>query len=72
VIALSEQYFLEKCIISAEDAKGSYAMMAYLDVDPMTKQMYKGMVTDTDKHLQQLDNRLKYLKQLNQLNGTNQ
>lgn len=59
---MSEKYFLQKCIISAEDAKGSYSMMSNLDVDPQTKQMYDSMVADTQKHLNFLNERLKYLK----------
>lgn len=63
---MSEQYFLEKCIISAEDAKGSYSNMSHLDVDQQTQQMYKNMVYDTSKHLQFLNSRLEYLKQQKQ------
>lgn len=59
---MSEKYFLQKCIISAEDAKGSYAMMSNLDVDQQTKEMYDRMVADTQKHLTFLNERLKYLK----------
>lgn len=66
---LSEQYFLQKCIISAEDAKGSYSMMSHLDVDQQTKQVYDTMVADIGKHLHYLNARLKYLKQLNQTNS---
>ena len=66
---LSEQYFLQKCIISAEDAKGSYSMMSHLDVDQQTKQVYDSMVADIGKHLNFLNDRLKYLKQLNQPNS---
>jgi len=66
VKGLSEQYFLQKCIISAEDAKGSYSMMSHLDVDHQTKQVYDTMVADIGKHLHYLNDRLKYLKQLNQ------
>ena len=61
---MSEQYFLKKCIISAEDAKGSYNMMANLDVDQGTKEQYDKMVADAGKHLTFLNSRLKYLKQL--------
>lgn len=66
---MSEQYFLQKCIISAEDAKGSYSMMSHLDVDQQTKQVYDSMVADIGKHLNFLNDRLKYLKQLNQPNS---
>lgn len=66
---MSEQYFLQKCIISAEDAKGSYSMMSHLDVDQQTKQVYDSMVADIGKHLHYLNDRLKYLKQLNQSNS---
>jgi hypothetical protein len=72
VTDLSEQYFLEKCILSAEDAKGSYAAMAHLDLDPETKQMYMDMVTDASKHLHTLNNRLKFLKQQNQSDNEKQ
>ena len=63
---MSEQYFLQKCIISAEDAKGSYSMMSNLDVDQQAKQMYDSMVADIGKHLHYLNDRLKYLKQFEQ------
>jgi DNA primase len=62
-INLSEQYFLEKCIQSAEDVKESYAEMAHMDLDPSTKQMYKDMVTDATRHLHTLEGRLEFLKQ---------
>ena len=62
---MSEQYFLKKCIISAEDAKGSYSVMANLDVDQQTKEQYDKMVADAGRHLAFLNGRLKYLKQLN-------
>lgn len=60
---MSEQYFLEKCIQSAEDVKGSYSEMAHLDLDPVTKQMYTDMVTSATNNLNNLNKRLKYLKQ---------
>lgn len=63
---MSERYFLQKCIISVEDAKGSYSMMSHLDIDKQTKQVYENMVSDVGKHLRFLNDRLKYLKQLNQ------
>ncbi len=62
---MSEQYFLQKCIGSAEDAKGSYSAMANMDLDPMTKQMYEGMKTDVTNHIHTLESRLQYLKTLN-------
>ncbi len=62
---MSEQYFLKKCIISAEDAKGSYSMMANLDIDQQVKEQYDIMVADVGQHLTFLNSRLKYLKQLN-------
>ena len=62
---MSEQYFLPKCIISAEDAKGSYSMMANLDVEEPAKEAYENMVADIGKHLHFLNERLKHLKQLN-------
>lgn len=66
---MSELYFLQKCIISAEDAKGSYSMMSHLDVDQQTKQMYESMIADIGRHLQYLNGRLKYLKQQNPSNN---
>lgn len=66
---MSEEYFLQKCILSAEDAKGSYSMMSHLDVDQQTKQVYDSMVADIVKHLHYLNDRLKYLKQLNRSNS---
>ena len=65
---MSEQYFLQKCIISAEDVKGSYSMMSNLDVDKQTKETYDNMVADVSRHLQFLNGRLKYLKQFNNQN----
>ncbi len=65
---LSEQYFLQKCIISAEDAKGSYAMMSHLAMDEQAKQVYSGMAHDIGRHLNYLNDRLKYLKQLDKTN----
>lgn len=62
---MSEQYFLQKCIQSAEDVKGSYTMMYDLDVDQETKAAYKEMVTEVSKHLTFLNGRLQYLKQVN-------
>jgi hypothetical protein len=66
---MSEQYFIQKCITSAEDAKGSYSMMSNLDVDKETKQAYENMVTEISKHLHFLNNRYKYLQQQNQQSG---
>lgn len=68
---MSEKYFLQKCIISVEDAKGSYAMMSNLDVDPQTKEMYDNMVADSQKHLNLLNERLKYLKKLGKADSEN-
>lgn len=61
---LSEQYFLQKCIISTEDAKGSYAMMGQLDIDEQIKQIYNSMMVDIGNHLAYLNNRLNHLKQM--------
>jgi hypothetical protein len=58
-------YFLQKCIISAEDAKGSYSQMSNLDIDPTTKEMYINMLTDLTKHLHYLNDRFNYLKKQN-------
>jgi hypothetical protein len=58
-----EQYLLEKCIQTAEDAKGSYTEMSHLDLEPTVKQMYTMMVRDMTKHLKDLNARLNYLKQ---------
>lgn len=63
--ALSENYFLQKCIISAEDAKGSYSQMSNLDLDPNTKEMYENMLTDLTRHLHYLNERLNFLKENN-------
>ncbi|NLK21223.1 MAG: hypothetical protein GX308_03895 [Epulopiscium sp.] len=65
---MSEQYFLEKCIITVEDTKGSYEAMAILDIDVEVKKMYRNMLTDITNHLYTLDNRLKHLKQANNPN----
>ncbi len=48
---MSEYYFLQKCIVSAEDTKGAYTMMSELDVDKQTKQVYDSMVLDITQHL---------------------
>ncbi|HOR12636.1 MAG TPA: hypothetical protein PKX46_01825 [Clostridia bacterium] len=48
---MSEKYFLQKCIVAAEDAKGSYTMMSQLDVDSQTKQAYEGMANEISKQL---------------------
>ena len=58
----SEKYFLQKGILTAEDAKGSYAMMSRLDVDAQAKQAYENMVSDITRHLTFLNNRAKYLQ----------
>ena len=63
---MSEQYFIQKCIISAEDAKGNYSMMAHLDVDKQTKQAYENMVTEINEQLHFLNNRYQYLQQQSQ------
>lgn len=59
---MSEQYFLQKCITSVEDAKGSCTNMSNLDVEQPVKQEYDNIVKDITKHLCFLNNRLKYLK----------
>lgn len=41
-------------------------MMSHLDIDQQTKQVYDTMAADIVKHLHYLNNRLKYLNQLNQ------
>lgn len=63
MICTSEQYFLEKCMVTAEDAKASFSSMSNLDLDQQTKQAYKGMMEDMGKHIEFLNNRLNYLKQ---------
>ncbi len=60
---MSEKFFLQKCIISAEDAKGSFSNMSNLDIDQQTKDAYKNMVQDISKHINFLYGRLDYLKQ---------
>ena len=42
-------------------------MMANLDVEYQAKQTYENMVTDIEKHIHDLDGRLKYLKERNQM-----
>lgn len=63
IMGMSEEYFLEKCIQTAEDVKGAYTEMSHMDLDPASRLMYKGMVTDATNHLKTLNNRLDYLKQ---------
>lgn len=65
---MSEQYFLQKCMVAAEDAKGSYAMMANLDVDGQTKLAYENMVTEISKHLKFLNTRSQQLNQAEKQN----
>lgn len=60
---MSEQYFLQKCMVTAEDAKASFSNMSNLDLDQQTKQAYKEAMEDMDKHIEFLNNRLNYLKQ---------
>ncbi len=60
---MSEQYFLQKCIVTAEEAKASFSSMSNLDLDQQTKQAYKGMMQDIGKNIEFLYNRLQYLKQ---------
>lgn len=60
---MSEQYFLQKCIVTAEDAKASFSSMSILDLDQQTKEAYKSMVQDIGNHIEFLYNRLQYLKQ---------
>ena len=60
---MSEQYFLQKCIVSVEDAKGSCTNMSNLDVEQPIKQEYELIVKDITKHLGFLNSRLKYLKE---------
>ncbi len=59
---MSEQYFLQKCIVTAEDAKASFSNMSNLDLDQQTKEAYKGMMQDIGKNIEFLYNRLQYLK----------
>lgn len=59
---MSEQYFLEKCLIVIEDAKASYAEMAHLDLEPLAKDMYDTMVADITRHLEDLNSRMQYLQ----------
>jgi hypothetical protein len=47
---MSEQYFLQKCIVTAEDAKASFSNMSNLDLDQQTKEAYKGMMQDIGKN----------------------
>lgn len=63
---MSEQYFLKKCITTAEDAKGSYSLMSNIVMDQQVKQVYDSMTTDIGRHLQYLNDRLKYLKETDQ------
>ena len=60
---MSEKYFLQKCIVAAEDAKGSYTMMSQLDVDSETKQAYEGMANEISRHLVFLNERTEKLQQ---------
>lgn len=63
---MSEQYFLQKCITTIEDAKGSYAMLAHLENNDFeSKEMYNNMLKEIGNHLYYLNGRLKYLKNPN-------
>lgn len=68
VINLTVQSDLQKAIASCEAAQGSYCMMAQSTEDQQAKQMFNGMKSDIDKHLQYLNSRLDYLNENNQLN----
>ncbi|MBB6216062.1 rubrerythrin [Anaerosolibacter carboniphilus] len=65
---MTVQSDLQKAIASCEAAKGSYSMMAESTEDQQAKQMFNGMKSDIDRHLQFLNDRLDYLSQNNQLN----
>lgn len=69
---LTVQSDLKKAIASCEAAKGSYATMAESTEDQLAKDMYNGMKSDLDRHLQALYGRLEYLDQNNPLNQQQQ
>ncbi len=61
---LTEEYFLEKTIVCAEDAKASFSNMAQMELDQETKDQYKNAVKDISKHIEFFNSRLLYLKQM--------
>lgn len=69
---MTVQSDLQKAIVSAEAARGSYSMMAQSTEDQAAKQMFNTMKGDIDRHLQWLNDRANYLNQSNQLNQKQQ
>lgn len=66
---MTVQSDIQKAIASAEAAKGSYAMMAQSTEDQQAKNMFNGMKSDIDRHLQFLNDRLNYLNSNNKLSN---
>jgi len=60
--ALSEKYFLEKCIVSVEDAKASISSISNLNLDKKTKDTYKNMMEEIGKYIEFIHGRIEYLK----------
>ena len=65
---MTVQSDLKKAIAAAESAKGSYATFAKATEDQMAKAMFLQMADDMDRHIQQLNSRLNYLRQNNPMN----
>ncbi len=59
---------LQKVLASCEEIKGTYAKMAQTTQDSLAKEMFKSMVTDMNRHIQFLNDRLEFLNLSNQLN----
>lgn len=69
---MTVQQDMQKAVASAEAAQGSYLTMANATQDQSAKQMFNSMADDMRKHIDQLNGRLGYLKENNQLNGQQQ
>lgn len=59
---------LEKAIAQAESALGTYATFANSTDDPSAKQMFQQFERDMKRHVEQLNGRLNYINENNNLN----
>ncbi|CAA7601734.1 Ferritin-related protein [Acididesulfobacillus acetoxydans] len=65
---MTVQQDLQKAVASAQSSLGTYSVFAESTQDQSAKQMFKDMSKDMQRHIDVLNNRLKYISDNNDMN----
>ncbi|KLU58775.1 hypothetical protein CEB3_c47920 [Peptococcaceae bacterium CEB3] len=65
---MTVQQDLQKAVASAQSSLGTYSVFAESTQDQSAKQMFKDMSKDMQRHVDVLNNRLKYISENNDMN----